>query len=141
MDRGRLAREASCASSAAGRYLSSLLKDSRAHDLLEEAIGDRQGGSAHPWRGISIGVVCRGRSGPAAEIPLRSFGAGNEARTRDLNLGKVALYQLSYSREKCIGIIGLCIRPVKKPTEKPSEIHAVPPVIYGETIRFSREEI
>ncbi len=29
-----------------------------------------------------------------------SFGAGNEARTRDLNLGKVALYQLSYSRPK-----------------------------------------
>ena len=28
------------------------------------------------------------------------FGAGNEARTRDLNLGKVALYQLSYSRPK-----------------------------------------
>ena len=27
-------------------------------------------------------------------------GAGNEARTRDLNLGKVALYQLSYSRVK-----------------------------------------
>ena len=27
-----------------------------------------------------------------------TFGAGNEARTRDLNLGKVALYQLSYSR-------------------------------------------
>ncbi len=26
-------------------------------------------------------------------------GAGNESRTRDLNLGKVALYQLSYSRE------------------------------------------
>ena len=30
----------------------------------------------------------------------KSFGAGNEARTRDLNLGKVALYQLSYSRVK-----------------------------------------
>jgi hypothetical protein len=27
-----------------------------------------------------------------------AFGAGNETRTRDLNLGKVALYQLSYSR-------------------------------------------
>ncbi len=27
-----------------------------------------------------------------------TFGAGDEARTRDLNLGKVALYQLSYSR-------------------------------------------
>ena len=26
------------------------------------------------------------------------YGAGNEARTRDLHLGKVALYQLSYSR-------------------------------------------
>ena len=29
---------------------------------------------------------------------LTKSGAGNEARTRDLNLGKVALYQLSYSR-------------------------------------------
>ena len=28
------------------------------------------------------------------------FGAGNEVRTRDLNLGKVALYQLSYSRKQ-----------------------------------------
>ena len=27
------------------------------------------------------------------------FGAGEESRTLDLNLGKVALYQLSYSRE------------------------------------------
>ncbi len=26
------------------------------------------------------------------------FGAGNETRTRDPNLGKVMLYQLSYSR-------------------------------------------
>src|ERR1700730_9489517 len=47
----------------------------------------------------------------SAELPTRSyqklrrllmiiqkFGAGNETRTRDLNLGKVALYQLSYSR-------------------------------------------
>ena len=28
-----------------------------------------------------------------------AFGAGEESRTLDLNLGKVALYQLSYSRE------------------------------------------
>jgi hypothetical protein len=27
-----------------------------------------------------------------------SYGAGNETRTRDPNLGKVVLYQLSYSR-------------------------------------------
>ncbi len=30
----------------------------------------------------------------------RVFGAVDEARTRDLHLGKVALYQLSYYREK-----------------------------------------
>ena len=29
---------------------------------------------------------------------MEEIGAGNEVRTRDLNLGKVALYQLSYSR-------------------------------------------
>ncbi len=28
-------------------------------------------------------------------------GAGNGTRTRDINLGKVALYQLSYSRIYC----------------------------------------
>ena len=31
-------------------------------------------------------------------LPRLRSGAGNESRTRDLNLGKVALYQLSYSR-------------------------------------------
>ncbi len=30
---------------------------------------------------------------------LNSSGAGNGTRTRDINLGKVALYQLSYSRK------------------------------------------
>jgi hypothetical protein len=30
---------------------------------------------------------------------FQAFGAGNQVRTGDLNLGKVALYQLSYSRE------------------------------------------
>ena len=29
-----------------------------------------------------------------------TFGAGNRVRTGDLNLGKVALYQLSYSRNE-----------------------------------------
>jgi hypothetical protein len=32
------------------------------------------------------------------ELPFSEFGAGKESRTLDLNLGKVALYQLSYSR-------------------------------------------
>jgi hypothetical protein len=31
---------------------------------------------------------------------LFKFGAGKESRTLDLNLGKVALYQLSYARER-----------------------------------------
>ena len=35
--------------------------------------------------------------------PLGQIGAGNEARTRDPDLGKVVLYQLSYSR-----LGGLC---------------------------------
>ena len=30
--------------------------------------------------------------------------AGNGTRTRDINLGKVALYQLSYSRKACANI-------------------------------------
>src|SRR5277367_1473380 len=36
--------------------------------------------------------------GHCTQTRERRLGAGNEARTRDLNLGKVALYQLSYSR-------------------------------------------
>ena len=32
------------------------------------------------------------------------FGAGNEARTRDLNRGKGALYQLSYSRGASLAV-------------------------------------
>lgn len=35
---------------------------------------------------------------PSHRVKSMKFGAGNESRTRDLNLGKVALYQLSYSR-------------------------------------------
>ena len=41
-----------------------------------------------------------------AILPTRhmTFGAGNEARTRDLDLGKVALYQLSYARFVSLGL-------------------------------------
>ncbi len=35
---------------------------------------------------------------PHGRRPVLGTGAGDESRTRDLNLGKVALYQLSYSR-------------------------------------------
>jgi hypothetical protein len=47
---------------------------------------------ASPETGITGGCRLGARN--------ENLGAGNEARTRDLNLGKVALYQLSYSRPK-----------------------------------------
>ena len=39
-----------------------------------------------------------------ALIKALQIGAGNQVRTGDLNLGKVALYQLSYSRLAVIGL-------------------------------------
>jgi hypothetical protein len=50
------------------------------------------GGTA--LRGYTLRYKPRGR---ALALP-RNSGAGKESRTPDLNLGKVALYQLSYSR-------------------------------------------
>ena len=38
--------------------------------------------------------------GKRIALPFCIRGAGEESRTLDLNLGKVALYQLSYSRVK-----------------------------------------
>ncbi len=43
----------------------------------------------------------RTRSTPELHRPCR---AGNEARTRDPDLGRVVLYQLSYSRNKDRGV-------------------------------------
>ena len=47
----------------------------------------------------------------AGALPLSytrmGFGAVDETRTRDLNLGKVALYQLSYYRILLLGILGM----------------------------------
>ena len=39
-----------------------------------------------------------GYSAKKTKSTLSGFRAGNGTRTRDINLGKVALYQLSYSR-------------------------------------------
>ncbi len=43
-----------------------------------------------------------GYSAKKTKSTLSGFRAGNGTRTRDINLGKVALYQLSYSRMKKI---------------------------------------
>gem|GEM_PF-3562970 len=50
------------------------------------------------FSGRSRRIALRPCGGKIAYRPESRSGAGNEARTRDLNLGKVALYQLSYSR-------------------------------------------
>ena len=41
----------------------------------------------------------------SAELCKSLFGAGNETRTRDPDLGKVVLYQLSYSRVLVLRIL------------------------------------
>ena len=38
------------------------------------------------------------KPGPLKQAGFLESGAGNEIRTRDIHLGKVVLYQLSYSR-------------------------------------------
>ena len=38
--------------------------------------------------------------GRVQKAGLSAYGAGDGIRTRDINLGKVALYQLSYSRSE-----------------------------------------
>gem|GEM_PF-4602553 len=48
----------------------------------------------------SSGTRCASIGMKAANRAFKNSGAGNETRTRDFHLGKVALYQLSYSRLK-----------------------------------------
>lgn len=39
------------------------------------------------------------KTGKAYAFPVSNAGAGNESRTRDLQLGKLSLYQVSYFRK------------------------------------------
>ena len=60
--------------------------------------------AAKPWRRAnslrpSISISCRNPKKEVTTYVVTSFfGAGDEARTRYLHLGKVALYQMSYAR-------------------------------------------
>ncbi len=54
-----------------------------------------------------------GYFGVSSILVLRPFRAGNGTRTRDPNLGKVVLYQLSYSR-KMSELTEPCV-PIKSP--------------------------
>ena len=71
-----------------------------------------QSPSQEPCRTSGVNALRAGRASkfkPARGIPKRKhhpdgwcflFGAGDEARTRYLDLGKVALYQMSYARKR-----------------------------------------
>jgi hypothetical protein len=43
-------------------------------------------------------IGARGKGASGIWLYLKQIGAGDGIRTRDIDLGKVALYQLSYSR-------------------------------------------
>ena len=47
----------------------------------------------------------RMRSTPELLGPIK-LGAGDETRTRDIQLGRLTLYQLSYSRKKLVHGVG-----------------------------------
>ena len=48
----------------------------------------------------------KSKKGSAVASLSIKLGAGEESRTLDLNLGKVALYQLSYSRIEAVELYG-----------------------------------
>ncbi|MDB5791285.1 MAG: hypothetical protein JWQ80_1309 [Massilia sp.] len=60
-----------------------------------------------PWQGCALPTELLPLRSPAIDTP---FGAGEESRTLDLNLGKVALYQLSYSRTECFLLLTLLLQ-------------------------------
>jgi hypothetical protein len=66
-------------------------------DILLQA-GSATGAEDIPRRGV-LKLHAEMKKGRLHAFPSE-YGAGNETRTRDLYLGKVSLYQLSYSRKK-----------------------------------------
>src|SRR6202165_6252863 len=79
---------------------------------LESGGGSRNRTGVHGFAGRCITTLPSRRRGadyktaglicPRCPERTRKDGAGNESRTRELNLGKVALYQLSYSRVRWV---------------------------------------
>jgi hypothetical protein len=56
---------------------------------------------------LPIGISRSTEDAPSPEQPLR---AGDGTRTHDSHLGKVALYQLSYTRKLCALIVAILAR-------------------------------
>ena len=66
------------------------------------------------------------KKGSPSGLPFSLSGAGEESRTLDLNLGKVALYQLSYSRierRRYSKDFAPCVKRISAPL---SSLHAWP---------------
>ena len=63
----------------------------------------RPAGNARQSTGLSDGIVRASftRKRKAQPFGWTFYGAGDEARTRYLHLGKVALYRMSYTRGTC----------------------------------------
>jgi hypothetical protein len=57
-----------------------------------------------PLKPLGYSAIIKKKKTPNLKnkIHFRGFRAGNGTRTRDINLGKVALYQLSYSRKQIL---------------------------------------
>ena len=56
--------------------------------------------SGRETAGTTVSAEWQKEKAPSSQMVL--FGAGDEARTRYLDLGKVALYQMSYARKRKI---------------------------------------
>ena len=90
-----------------------LERETEPNELSILAVGVAPSEEGCTRRTASAAMIRRGCPQPPSHAPnlaiskrrkaarmggLSAFGAGNQVRTGDLNLGKVALYQLSYSR-------------------------------------------
>jgi hypothetical protein len=60
-------------------------------------------------------------SGPSRS-PWKEFGAGDRIRTGDIDLGKVALYQLSYSRPDELQLEVSAVSAIVAPRRAKSQI-------------------
>ena len=83
-----------------GKVVLYQLSYSRNMDCLEAVLMIGAGNETRtrdprPWQGRALPTELF----PHRNVISKHFGAGNETRTRDPDLGKVVLYQLSYSRK------------------------------------------
>src|SRR5690349_930206 len=83
---------------------------------------------AHSARAVLRSRVIPGRSWVTARRATggKDNGAGNGVRTRDLKLGKLALYQLSYARGTVCGVSEATLEPRPVGVNPRTPRHACP---------------